>query len=726
MKVFTHRLAAYPIWLIFGIFLLLLTRGNFLANPWLFSLAFLYILFLPGFTINRFLKLDNFSFLEHFLLSFVFGLSFYFIINLFGILLGGSLQIITFVIVFLLILLFLASFFRDLKRDASFFDWRLKFSSLDLIYFLVFALAAFILWIVYLKGPNLNGDPYFHLAIVNKALGGDSLSVRSLAFTKTLTINPAYAYPVWQVFLAFLARLFSLDIFAVWHNIIFVLTILSFFAWYYLSQVIFERKFLSVLALLLWAILTFYGGPGYLFTRLGVPDTLAQLIILPLGIAFTFKYIFSLDSNKTRQWQFLAVNFLIAFILLLIHGPHYFYLLTAVFSFGLFYAVFFFSSENYKPTLQKILKVFLAELLVLVLVGLTMEIRSRTLSTTILEFSKSTDMAIFYSSFFKFSLVYKYGFFLLPLILVWRRPRWWLIGAAMLSVLLVYFTPLRDLSIRFLSLVFTDRMLANLAWYFFVFSTVLAIGFYLIDHFLDRWGKNISLAANLLFSLIFLGVIFLQIKSQIISDFVYEVLYSKETNTFVNSHYLWFVFIPLILAGIFLLAGFLRKKQLLTFSEEPKNAVSMFVLALIISFVLISPSIVNVNYFLSQPPTVQDEAYFLAGIQNDQSALGYLKARVPQKSVILTSSEATKSLSVLSGRYMAYNAGSAYEKKFSEIFSDGIKDKVKLEIMADPKWGIDYIYLDKPSLQNKHFSLHSETYQLIYKNETTEIYKIIK
>lgn len=718
------RIYLYGAWLMGGFLLWLFSKNGLLSSPLVFSLGFLYILFLPGFSLGRFLKLEDLSFSGKILLYFVLGLGFYFIINLSAIILGISLSILMPVLIVLLILLFLGSFLCDfLKRDPQTGrKIEFNFHPSNLLYLLAAAVALFILWIVYLKGPSLNGDPYFHLAILRKALEGDSLSVRNLAFTKTLMINPTYVYPVWQVFLAFLSRLFSLDIFVVWHNIIFVLTIISFFAWYYLAQVIFEKKFLALLGLLLWMILTFYDGAGYMFTRLGVPDTLAQLILLPLGIAFTFKYVFKKESQKL-----LIVNFLIALMLLVLHGPHYFYLLAAVLAFGLFYAIFYFKSDDYKLILKRLLQVFLVELLVLVLVGIVLELRSRTISTTILEFNKSTGAAIAYSSFFKFSLVYKYGFFLLPLVLVWRKTRWWLVGVCMLLVPLVYFTPLRDFLTKFLSIVFTDRLLTNLAWYFFVFSAVLAVKLYLIDLFLGHFNKNIRLMINLLLLLIFGGLVFWETKSQIISDFIYKIFYAKPTDAFVNAHYLWFFLIPLFLAAVLLSRRLIWKRsQLLTLSEEPKNHLTMFLLVLIISFALISPSIVNVRYFLKQPKTPQDQAYFLVSIQNDQSALNYLKNRIPQKSVVLASGGASKGLSALTPQYMAYNAGSAYEKKFQWVFDAGTQDSAKAEIVTSPQWAIDYVYLDRPSLQNNHFRLHPEIYQKVYYSNKTEIYKVIK
>lgn len=718
------RIYLYGAWLMGGFLLWLFSKNGLLSSPLVFSLGFLYILFLPGFSLGRFLKLEDLSFSGKILLYFVLGLGFYFIINLSAIILGISLSILMPVLIVLLILLFLGSFLFDfLRKDFQTgrkIEWH--FHQTDLLYFLVAAVALIIGWVIYLKGPNLNGDPYFHLAILRKALEGDSLSVRNLAFTKTLMINPTYVYPVWQVFLAFLSRLFSLDIFVVWHNIIFVLTIISFFAWYYLAQVIFEKKFLALLGLLLWMILTFYDGAGYMFTRLGVPDTLAQLILLPLGIAFTFKYVFKKESQK-----FLMVNFLIALLLLVTHGPHYFYLIISILAFGLFYAIFYFKSDDYKLILKRLLQVFLVELLVLVLVAVVLELRSKTISTAILEFNKSSSAAIAYSSFFKFSLVYKYGFFLLPLVLVWRKPRWWLVGACMLLVPLVYFTPLRDFLTKFLSIVFTDRLLTNLAWYFFVFSAVLSVKLYLIDFVLEHFNKSIKLTVNLLLLLIFGGLVFWETKSQVISNFTYKILYARPTDAFVNAHYLWFFLIPLILVTILLTMRFIWKKnQLLTLSEEPKNHLTMFLSALIISFVLISPTIPNVSYFLKQPKTPQDKAYFLVSIQNDQSALNYLKNKIPPKSVILTSAAAAKGLSTLAPQYMAYNAGSAYEKKFQWVFDAGTQDSAKAEIVTSPQWAIDYVYLDKPSLQNSHFHSHPEIYQKIYFSNKTEIYKVIK
>ena len=436
----------YGFWLVSGLILYLLVKlsPGVASNAFFFTLLCFYLLLLPGWLLFGFLKVNLEDRIGRFLAYFALGLSFYFVLSFIAIFAGISLASLSIVIFILLAGLLITSLLLALCRNNQKPFYAVGFNRLENLYFILpVAIGAFILWVVYLKGANLNGDPYLHLSIIRKALDGTSLSSRDLALTKTQFINPAYVYPVWHIFLAFLSKISHLSIFQVWSNILILLTLISFLVWYYFSKVLFQKTSWTILALSLFMIFVFYGGPGYLFTRLGVPDTFSQLILLPLGLAFALKYILDHKPDK----KILIINFLLAFILLVLHGPHYFYLVVSTSFFGILYAATHWQDQDYKPTLWKFLKVFLVELAALILIGATIELRSHALSVAIIEFYKSPSGGVIFStSFQKFGLVYKYGFLLLPLVfLFWRSRRLLFIPATMLLVPLIYWTPLQSI-----------------------------------------------------------------------------------------------------------------------------------------------------------------------------------------------------------------------------------------------------------------------------------------
>lgn len=716
----------YVLWILFGLLIFAFRQidTSVFQNPWVFSIAFLYILFLPGWLLSRLFRINIDDLAGRILSYFIFGLSFYLIVNFIAIFAGMSLATLSFVIFILLGVFLIISFFLDLPKKAitdQEISWRQVLKIENIYYLLPVVIGIFILWLVSLKGPGLDGDPYLHLSIIRKALDGSALSPRALAFTKTQLINPAYVYPVWHIFLAFLSKNLSISIFSTWSNIIIALTIISFLAWYYLSKILFQKTSWTILALSFFMIFVFYGGPGYLFTRLSVPDTFGQLILLTLGLAFALKYI--LDE---KIGGLLIINFLLSFMLLIIHGPHYFYLIVSILLFGILYGATHFRDTDYKPTLLKILKVFLVQLAVLVLAGVAIELKSQTLSSSIIEFYKSASGGVAFSTnFTKFGLVYKYGLLLLPLVFYFIKSRRLLfIIATMLLVPLIYWTPLQSIFNKTLSGVFTDRLLANTSLYFYVFALILGAILFFKDRVYTKLGKNVQYLIMGLVILIGILLVFFEIKSQLISDFVYKIFYAKPTNAWVNSHYWWILTIVLVIAIIITI--FIGNKKMKIDNFEYQNHLFIFILFLILSYVLISPSIINIRYQIKEPKPLSGQEYFLYLVKNNQKAIDFIQNKIPIQSVVLASPEASKGLSVLVNQYLAYNAGSAYERKLAAVFDQNVSDSVKTEIMSDPKWAIDYIYLVDPANGNSLFRNHPAKYQKIYSDNQIEIYKVIK
>ena len=712
----------YVLWLLAGflIAILALLSIAIFANPWFFSMVFLYLVFLPGRLLAKIFKLDSSDLVGRLLLFFILGLSFYFLVNFIAIALGLSLNVLVLMTFFLLIGLLGAAFIFDYRRPSGELKLTIKLKQRENLYYLLpVAVGIFILWWVNFKGAGLDGDPYLHLSIIRKALEGDSLSSRALALTKTQLINPAYVYPAWHIFLAFLSRIFSLDIFTAWTQVMVGLALVSFLSWYWLSRIIFQKTAWTILAFLLWLIFVFYVGPGYLFTRLSVPDTFAQLILLPLGLAFALKYIFQPER------QLLLVNFLIAFMLLVLHGPHYFYLLILLIFFGVLYAATYWQNQDYYLRLRAFLAVVASQLAALVLVFAIIELRSQALTAAIIEFYKSSGGVVFSTDFTKLGLLYKYGLLLLPLTLVfWRWPKFAFIITAMLLVPVVYWTPLQVVFNKTLSGVFTDRLPANTSFYFFVLALIVGAIFLIKDYFFSRLAKKIQSFSLIGLGLIGLCLIILETKSHLISNFVYQIFYAKPTNAWVNLHYWWFLGAISLLAATILIIIYLSKIK--KPDLEYKNHLFVFALMAILAYGLISPSIANVRAQIKEPPKLTGEAYFLYLINGDWQALDFIRQQIPAKSIILANANVSKGLATLADQYLAYSPGSSYEKKFVWVFDPANPDLAKAEIVSDPKWAIDYICLVKFSVEAEHFRLHPELYRKIFQNQQTEIYQVIK
>lgn len=715
----------YSIWLVFGLLIWGLVELSAFSNPWFFSFGFMYFLLLPGWLLTRIFKISADELVVKLLIYLVLGLSFFFLGNFLAIFAGLSLAILSGLFWGALVLLFVLALSLDFWRpkESAEIKWQ-NILKLENIYFLLpIILGIFIGWWVAFKGVGLDGDPYLHLSIIRKAIDGSSLSPRALAITKTQLINPAYVYPVWHIFLAFLTKNLSINIFNTWSNLVVALTFISFFSWYFLFKVIFRKISWAILTLLLYMIFIFYAGPGYFFTRLGVPDTLSQLILLPLGLAFALKYIF--DEKRTRK--LLSINFLLAFMLLVLHGPHYFYLLVSIVFLGVIYAASFWRDKDYFSILKAFSLVILFQTLALLLVALPIEFRSHALTVAIFEFYKSASGGVIFSTdFVKFGLVYKYGLLFLPLgvaILILTRKRELLyIIATILLVPLIYWTPLKFLFNKTLSGVFTDRLIANSSFYFLVFALILGTIFLIKDRFFSRLAKNIQFFVNGLLVLIGLLLVVLEVRRHLISDFVYKIFYAKPTNAWLNLHYWWFLAVVLLVAGLILFVAFAKRLKIQNL--EYKNHLFIFILMAILAYVLISPSIVNIQAQKNKPKNLTGENYFLYLIKNP-NALSFIQDQIPPQSVVLTNGSTSKGLATLTDQYLAYNPGTAYEKKFAWVFNAANPDAAKAEIVTDPKWAIDYVYLTNPNQEGLHFLRHPELYQLVYSGQV-KIYKVIK
>ncbi len=167
------------------------------------------------------------------------------------------------------------------------------------------------------------------------------------------------------------------------------------------------------------------------------------------------------------------------------------------------------------------------------------------------------------------------------------------------------------------------------------------------------------------------------------------------------------------------------KKEIIISQQIFQNQLICFLVIVIIAFFFFAPSLEYLPVDLHQPMKETAQDYFLRRLSGDPGALSFVQKNLPAKSVILADENATKVLSVMTGNYMAYNVGSAYEERFNWVFDPTTPDSEKVNIVTSPEWAIDYIYLADPTAEGQHFRLHPEIYQKIYDGQTI-IYQVTK
>jgi hypothetical protein len=139
---------------------------------------------------------------------------------------------------------------------------------------------------------TLDGDALFHLARVRKLLAFGDLHLRTVDEFKDGGLHPGYAFPLWHLFLAFVARLSGVDAGKVVLHEASVLCPLAFAVVYESGRAVFRNRgaaFATLLATVaLFALAPGHGG-SYVF--LALPSTAARQILVPVVIALFFWFV---------------------------------------------------------------------------------------------------------------------------------------------------------------------------------------------------------------------------------------------------------------------------------------------------------------------------------------------------------------------------------------------------------------------------------------------------
>ena len=139
---------------------------------------------------------------------------------------------------------------------------------------------------------TLDGDALFHLARVRKLLAFDDLHLRTLDEFKDGGLHPGYAFPLWHLLLAFVARLGGVDAGrAVLHEAS-LLCPVAFAVVYESGKAVFRNRsaaFATLLATV--ALLALAGGHGGSYVHLALPATAARQLLVPVVIALFFWFV---------------------------------------------------------------------------------------------------------------------------------------------------------------------------------------------------------------------------------------------------------------------------------------------------------------------------------------------------------------------------------------------------------------------------------------------------
>jgi hypothetical protein len=139
---------------------------------------------------------------------------------------------------------------------------------------------------------TLDGDALFHLARVRKLLAFDDLRLRTLDEFKDGGLHPGYAFPLWHMFLAFVARLGGVEPERVVLHEASILCPIAFAVVYESGLAVFRNRaaaFATLLATV--ALFGLGGGRGGSYVHLALPATAARQLLVPVVIALFFWFV---------------------------------------------------------------------------------------------------------------------------------------------------------------------------------------------------------------------------------------------------------------------------------------------------------------------------------------------------------------------------------------------------------------------------------------------------
>jgi len=693
------------------------------SSSFFFLAASLYLITLPGYLIWRIIRIPAQGIMR-LLIFFGLGLAFYLIANLkaifFGINIDQLIKIYVIILPLLFIVALVSDFLKPFKQEAI-FDWKKIWQKENIVYLVPIVLSIFIFLVIEAKGADFNGDPYYHLAILRKVVEGSKLNPASLVFSQTGSVNPAYAYPAWHIFVAGMSKILDVDIFTAWSKMVLPILVFTFLAWWQLSKAIFGKKNYAALGFIFFLASTFFSNVGYLFQRLTVPDTLTQYFLMPLALVLFLENIFSekIDYKKLSVFSLAMIS------LLIVHGIHYFYVLLAAILFVIIYIVV--ERKRYRVALLTLIWA-LAPLL---FIALILEVKGGFISGTLRHFEGSENIDIAYFQFASMGLVFQYAFLLTPLLLLFikKEKRLILLLALMVLTPLIYWTPLKDLFSRILSFVFTDRLMGNVALYYFVFALIAGFFIVLFENAVVAVSRIEKYIIQGLLGTILLVMILLECYDHTVSNLFDTIFYSQNISNFLTEN-VWYILALIIIIVIGLLWWQVAKKRNIFELGEFQSGINGLILSFIFVFMLMSPTL-RQSFNLISPGAQVDKPDYRERIISyetlgGETPVAFIRGNVPAKSVILADDETAKGLSMLTNNYMAYNLSSSAEQELMTVFDDNNAADSKTNLIKSPIYQIDYIYLRPAYLTSAaYFESRPNFYQEVYSGDA-KIFKVIK
>lgn len=633
------------VYIFFIILMVLVGLSRFFPlSPFWAAVVLFGLIFVPGFSLSQIIKIKSSDFIEQLVTWMSLGWLLILVAGILAMIFKINIDLLSIIYVWFTLIIFSVSFILDIIRKNYFPVINLKailnFNNLPSLFVLVISII--LLLLISNKGALFKGgDTLYHLSILRKVIDGAPLTIQNLAYVKD-SPDVAYIFPLWHIVMGLVTTIAHTNMFMIYREMPFSLSIMVFLVWYWLFRLIFPTKSFALIAFILFAFFNFNWNFGYIFSTLSIPHTLTQLLFLPLLVGLSMNYFF---NNKSGKINFALIPFL-AILAGCIHLTVFFYFLFIITSLTLLFGLLCFKDPDFKPVFLKMVWLLGLNLGLILILALVIQLKTQSLTIMWSNFgSEFYPTELRYTAFSDMGIFIKYAFLALPLVLVLSKNhrKLLLILAGYLVFLVAYISPLHHYLNQILGYIFMKRLYVNVIWYWLPIGLVFGYIGLLLDQLINRFRPVWQRTTQAMLGLVIILLIWTQAKYQI-AMIVYNKVTADTTNAWLNQYTVYLLIGLSILALLVYLAQIRWPKvsKMFVLTDFPSPIAAIFVIFVCVFF-LAAPNyqgaikIVKLNYssILFSPTTVTAEKYSLSYI-GGQKALDFINQNIPAKSIFNT------------------------------------------------------------------------------------------
>ena len=731
-------------------FLIIVLLKQWAITPFFIFLTFLFLIFMPGYNLSRIFRI-NFDqdhlgqWILYVALGFIYNLTICFLIIIIGLTISAAIKFYLCLLILIFVLGLIFSLIRKEPLDDKSFSWATLRSHIrpqNLIYLVLIFFIILVLSVVDQLGTNFTGDPLGHLGIIRKVIENQPITMENLSYVKN-EFHIAYGLPVWHVFLGIITKISGTNIFVLYREITTVLALLVFLVWYWLLRKILPTRSVAILALFLF-ILFHFGNNAYLYTRMPVPDTFNMLLLMPLCFGLALNYIFpstKLGASSESNYKHLIILSLMLTLMGLIHWTQYFYWLSAMGLFAIFYLIFKFKDQDFSLIFKKIILSIFANMVLVAPLLFFLQSKSGIISSNIEAYSTVTKGST-NDRLYKFDPYFKLSYILLPLIVVFFRKyrRLIFILGVFLVGPIVYNIPwLYSMLRQYLSHVFVNRLYSNLGqWPYLIWAILIGFILVLIDRILAKIyssRKYLRYIIDGLLGLFLIWMFFAQYQTGQIEKW-YNAVFSNTLFNWLNANYYWLIPVVVLIALLIFIAQKYYPKLMEFFQfQEYKNYPTMFLLTLMVVVFLGVPAFSHLSYYPAkefrnwhffQKATDPLPDFINPDKFGGMEAIDFIKKNIPPKSVFDTNTFASDTLPTLVDVHMAsLTFDPEPTKKYKDLYYFSVSIEKKLAMLKEGD--IDYlIYQYQDNIYHSPFDAYPQYFIIIYDSSSAAIFQINK